>query len=115
MLRSEKVSTPFTAATLVVPESVAPVEFVPRATAIVPVKLGTGFPLASRAATCSAGEIVPLTRALLGWTVNASRVAGGAAGLRASAMARPVLGELKVQIHCGTSEAQLASTAHAAT
>src|SRR2546422_230872 len=115
MLRSEKVATPLTAVTVFVPESSALLGFVPSATLIVPLKLGTGVPAASRAVTCTAGEITPLTRASLGWTVNASCVAvvgggGAAAGLSTSAVASQVLGELKYQVHCGSSEPVLAGT-----
>ena len=57
MLRSPKLATPFTAATLVVPLSVAPPGSPPKATVTVPVKPGTGFPVGSRAITCKAGVI----------------------------------------------------------
>ena len=57
IVRFENVATPFTAATVVVPESVAPLIPVPAAIATVtlPVKLVTGLPDASSAVTWSAG------------------------------------------------------------
>ena len=75
MLRFEKLATPFTAATLLVPDSVPPLGFVPRATVMVPLKVASVLPAPSRAATCTGGEIVLPAVALLGWTVNASCVA----------------------------------------
>ncbi len=57
MLRLEKVATPLTAATDVVPDSVPPDGFVPIATVMNPVKLVTTFPRASCAVTCTAGVI----------------------------------------------------------
>src|SRR2546427_232053 len=59
IVRFEKVATPLTAATVVVPESVAPLIPVPAAIASVtfPVKLVTGVPDASSAVTWSAGAM----------------------------------------------------------
>src|SRR6266545_1053921 len=70
-----KVATPFTAATVAVPPSVAPLVPVPAvsATVTIPVNLGTGLPNASSAVTFSAGVICPAVAAV-GWTVNASCV-----------------------------------------
>src|SRR5713226_2214913 len=72
MIKFEKVATPFTAATLVVPESVPPPGLVPIATVTVPVKLGTGFPKQSSAVTCTAGLLGWPATALFGSPVNAS-------------------------------------------
>src|SRR3954471_16861367 len=78
MRRSENVATPFTALTVVDPDRVPPLGFAPSAIVIVPLKLVATFPAASRAVTWTAGEIGLPAVALLGWTVNASCVAGGA-------------------------------------
>src|SRR5713226_4092930 len=72
MLRLEKVATPFTAATTVVPESVPPTGLVPIATVTVPVKLATRFPNASSALTTTAGVMTAPATVLLGCPVNAS-------------------------------------------
>src|SRR2546423_10917961 len=66
------------ALTVFVPDSVPPLGFAPSAIVIVPLKLVATLPAASRAVTCTAGEIALPAVALLGCTVNASCVAGGA-------------------------------------
>src|SRR5438105_15080727 len=66
------------ALTVFVPDSVPPLGFAPSAIVIVPLKLPATLPEASRAVTCTAGEIALPAVALLGCTVNASCVAGGA-------------------------------------
>jgi hypothetical protein len=76
MLNVENVATPFTAATLVVPESVPPPGFAPSATVIVPVKPVTVLPASSRAVTRTAA-IVWLAWVDCGCVVNARFVAGG--------------------------------------
>src|SRR5881396_2721416 len=80
MLRFEKVATPFTAATALVPDRVPPLWFVPSAILIESVKLVTVLPASSCAATFTAGEIVAPAVVPVGWTVNASRVAGAGGG-----------------------------------
>src|SRR3954447_19537144 len=85
MRRSENVATPFTALTVVDPDRVPPLGFAPSAIVIVPLKLVATFPAASRAVTWTAGEIGLPAVALLGWTVNASCVAAGAAQLTSNA------------------------------
>src|SRR2546426_11561295 len=77
MLRFENVPTPFTAGTLSVPASTPPDWLAPIATVMVPVKLATVFPEASRALTCTAGVIVAPASVLLGWTLKPRCVAGG--------------------------------------
>src|SRR6267378_6287796 len=79
MLSVENVATPFTAATLVVPESVPPPGFAPSATVIVPVKPGTALPEASRAVTRTAAIVCPAW-VDCGCVVNATFVAGGGGG-----------------------------------
>src|SRR5947208_10455716 len=73
-LKSPKLATPFTAATVVVPLSVLPPGLVPSATVTLPVKLGTGFPAGSSAVTCTAGLIAAPATVFDGWTVKASCV-----------------------------------------
>src|SRR5207244_2171154 len=70
ILRLANVATPFTAATLVVPESVPPPGFASSATVTVPVNPVAVFPSASSAVTCTAGVIVAPAVVLLGSTVN---------------------------------------------
>ncbi len=76
MLRALKVATPAVATTVVVPESVPPAGLNPSATVTVPLKLGTVFPSASRALTCTAGVIGAPASVGVGCPVNASCVAG---------------------------------------
>src|SRR5207247_9233744 len=70
MLKLEKVATPFTGAALVVPESVPPAGFIPIPSVTVPAKAVAVFPCASRAVTCTAGEMVAPAAALLGCAVK---------------------------------------------
>src|SRR6266480_842894 len=79
MLNVENVATPFTAATLLVPDSVPPPGFAPSATVIVPVKPVTTLPDASRAATRTAAIVCPAW-VDVGCVVNARFVAGGGGG-----------------------------------
>ncbi len=74
-VRVEKLATPFTAATVVVPPSVLPPGLLPSATVILPVKPGTRFPAGSSAVTWTAGVIAPPATVFVGWTVKASCVA----------------------------------------
>src|SRR5690349_18703644 len=76
--RFENVATPFTALAVNVPDNVPPLGFEPNASVIVPPKPVATFPLASRAVTCTAGEIGLPAVEFRGCTVNASCVAGGA-------------------------------------
>ncbi len=76
-LRSPKLATPFTAATVVVPPSVLPApEVPPNATVTLPVNPGTAFPSGSSAVTWSAGASAAPAVAVVGCTVNPSWVAG---------------------------------------
>src|SRR5687767_15170560 len=79
MDRFEKVATPATADTVVVPDSVPPPGLVPIATVTLAVELVTVFPNASCTVTCTAGLSAAPAVALVGCTVKASRFA--AAGL----------------------------------
>src|SRR5439155_15980523 len=70
--RFEKVATPPTAATVVVPDKVPPTGLAPIATVTAPLKPGTVFPRASRAVTCTAGVMAAPAVVLLGCVVKAS-------------------------------------------
>src|SRR5437773_1869253 len=76
MLNVENVATPFTAVTLVVPDSVPPPGFAPSATVIDPVKPVTTFPASSSADTRTAGIVCPAC-VVCGCVVKATCVAGG--------------------------------------
>src|SRR5437762_283827 len=81
MLNVENVATPFTAFTLVVPDSVPPLGSAPIATVFMPVALPTVLPDASRAVTLTAGIVCPAC-VDCGCVVNAKFVAGGAVMLK---------------------------------
>src|SRR5262245_50547681 len=83
MERVEKVATPATAATVVVPESVPPPGLVPIATVMLAVELVTVLLKASCTVTCTEGAMLAPAVAFVGWTVKASLVA--AAGLMLNA------------------------------
>src|SRR6266849_10762550 len=78
MLSVAKVATPLTAATVVVPASVAPLVPVPAAIATVtfPRNVGTRLPKASCTLTCTGGVIVAPASVVVGCTVNANTLAG---------------------------------------
>src|SRR4051812_16912962 len=78
MDRLEKLATPATAATVVVPDSVPPLGLVPMATVTLAVELVTVLSKASSTATWAAGEMGEPAVVLDGWTVNASFVAAAA-------------------------------------
>src|SRR4051812_5081885 len=84
MDRLEKLATPLTAATVVVPENVPLPGLVPGATVTLAVELVTVLPNASCTVTCTAGATATPAVALVGWTVKATRVA--AAGLMLKAL-----------------------------
>src|SRR5688572_2043184 len=72
MDRLENVATPFTTATVEVPDSVPPPGLVPIATVMLAVELVTVFPNASCTATCTAGAIDAPALALAGCVTNAT-------------------------------------------
>src|SRR5207244_2818399 len=74
-VRSPKLATPLTAATVVVPPRVLPPGLLPSATVTGPVKLGTTLLAASSALTCTAGLIAAPATVVDGCTVNTSWVA----------------------------------------
>src|SRR3989442_14873413 len=75
MLRLAKLATPLTAGPVVVPASVPPLGFVPRATATQPANPVATLPPASSAATCTAGVIAGPAAAFLGCTLKTNWVA----------------------------------------
>src|SRR4051812_36753437 len=77
MERFEKLATPLTAATLVVPDSVPPPGLAPMASATVAVELVAVLPNASCTVTCTDGAMATPAVAVDGWTENAS-LAGAA-------------------------------------
>src|SRR5207245_1569208 len=85
MLCVAKLASPLTAAAVVVPASVAPLVPVPAAiaTVTVPTKVGTRFPKASCALTCTGGVIVAAAGVVVGCTVNASTLAAAGVMLNA--------------------------------
>src|SRR5262249_44788749 len=93
MVRVEKVATPATAATLVVPPSVPPPGLVPMAMATVAVEVVTVFPNASCTSTATAGEMAAPTAVLLGCWANASRLAAPAVMLKGFEVAEMRRGE----------------------
>src|SRR5947208_7687252 len=120
MLSVEKVATPLTAVTLVVPASVPPPGFAPSATVIVPVNVVTTLPDASRAATCTAGIVCPAW-VDCGCVVNAKFVAGGGGGGGfgdVAALSENVAtshgraGAPYIQVHCGSTVPALGRTAY---
>src|SRR5688572_27592400 len=83
MERLEKLATPPTAETVVVPDSVPPPGLLPMATVTLAVELVTVLPNASCTATCTAGLIATPAVSFDGCTVKASLEA--AAGLMVNA------------------------------
>src|SRR5437773_11637052 len=99
MLRLEKVASPPTAATVVVPERVPPAGFVPIATVTLPVKPGTLLLMASSAATSTGGATCAPAVAVVGRTgvVWGVGVEGGVWSGRVEAPGRPVASAGRVE------------------
>src|SRR2546428_4585661 len=89
MLSPAKVATPATAATVLVPDKVPALGFVPIATVMFPVNPVAVLPLASWAVTSTAGVIAAPAVVVLGSTVNISCVAVPAAMLNAALIVLP--------------------------
>src|SRR5437762_928779 len=89
MLSPEKVATPATAATVLVPDKVPLLGFVPIATVMFPVNPVAVLPLASWAVIWTAGVIPAPATALVGWTVKTSAVAVPAVMLNAVLVVLP--------------------------
>ena len=70
-----KLATPLTAGTVVVPASVPPLGFVPRATATDPANPVATLPAASSAVTCTGGVIAAPAAVALGCTLKTNWVA----------------------------------------
>src|ERR1041385_9131746 len=87
MLKFPNVATPFTAASVVVPDNVPPPGLAPSATVTFPVNPVAGFPCASCAVTCTAGVIAAPAAVVLGCTENTSCVAVPAVILNAALVA----------------------------
>src|SRR5438045_6349611 len=87
MDRLEKLATPFTADTVVVPDSVPPPGLVPIATVMLAVELVTVFPNASCTATCTTGLIAAPAVAFVGCAVNATFDAAAGELLNAAELA----------------------------
>src|SRR5438874_1712545 len=98
MLRFEKVATPLTAATVLVPARGSVAGLVGIASVMLVVAVVTGLPWASWTATCTAGVIAAPATALLGCTVKASFVAAPTPMLNALLVApvRPVADAISV-------------------
>src|SRR2546423_2816670 len=100
MLRLEKVATPLTAATVVVPARVPLAGLVPIATVMRVVAVVALLPWASWTATCTAGVIAAPAAALLGCAVKASFAAGPTVELMVNALlvapVRPVAAAVSV-------------------
>src|SRR5436189_1817873 len=75
MLRLAKLATPLTAVTVVVPDRVPPLGFVPRATATDPANPVATLPPASSAVTCTGGVIAAPAAVALGCTLKTNWVA----------------------------------------
>ena len=86
MLRLEKVATPLTAATVVVPARVPLPRLVPIASVMLVVAVVTVLPWASWTVTPTAGVIVAPAAALLGGTVKTSFAAGPTVELMVNAL-----------------------------
>src|SRR5436853_5123148 len=89
MLSPEKVATPATAATVLVPDKVPLLGFVPIATVMFPVNPLAVLPLASWAVTWTAGVIAAPATVLVGWTLKTSAVAVPAVMLNAVLVVLP--------------------------
>src|SRR2546427_210566 len=98
MLRFENVATPFTAATLVVPERVPPPGLVPIATVTVPVKAVVECSGAPRELAWSAGEMVAAVVVFDGCPVKASPLAAAGVMLKLALVApvRPLAAAVSV-------------------
>src|SRR5438093_1479872 len=96
MLSPEKVATPATAATVLVPDKVPVLGFVPIATVMFPVNPVAVLPLPSWAVTWTAGVIAAPATVLLGSTLKTSAVAVPAVILSAALVMLPAHVPVKV-------------------
>src|SRR2546430_11131884 len=93
MLSPAKVATPATAATVLVPDKVPALGFVPIATVMFPVNPVAVLPPASWAVTSTAGVIAAPSVEVLGCTENTSCVAVPAVMLNAALVVLPARSE----------------------
>src|SRR5438128_8253659 len=89
MLSPEKLATPATAATVLVPDKVPVLGFVPIASVMFPVNPVAVLPLPSWAVTSTAGVIAAPAVAVLGCTLNTNWVAVPAVMLNAVLVVLP--------------------------
>src|SRR3989442_1040509 len=89
MLNPEKVATPATAATVLVPDKVPLLGFVPIATVMFPVNPVAVLPLPSWAVTWTAGVIAAPATVLVGSTLKTSAVAAAGVMLNAALVVLP--------------------------
>src|SRR5258706_238327 len=113
MLRSANVATPFTAVTVLVPDSVPGMSVPPlwpMAIVTGPLKPVTALPDASVTVTCTAGVMVIMGSVVFGWTAN-TRCGGG---LRARIVANHDCGDVKYQFQDASAEPPPGNTAYRA-
>ena len=84
MLSVENEATPFDAVTVLVPESVPPLGFVPIATVTLPLNDVTVLPRPSSAVTVTAGVKVAPAVVFVGWPVKTRRFAAAGSMLNAA-------------------------------
>src|SRR6266568_975747 len=89
MLNPEKLATPATAATVLVPDKVPVLGFVPIATVMFPVNPVAVLPFPSWAVIWTAGVIVAPATVLVGWTLKTSAVAVAGVMLSAALVVLP--------------------------
>src|SRR5438046_4275791 len=97
MLSPEKVATPATAATVLVPDKVPVLGFVPIATVMLPVNPVAVLPLPSWAVTSTAGVIAAPATVFVGSTQKTSAVAVPAAMLHAVLVVLPAPAAVRVE------------------
>src|SRR6266568_966473 len=111
MLKSANVATPFTAVTVLVPDSVpgsSMPPLCPMAIVTGPLKPVTALPDASVTLTCTAGVMVISGSVVLGCTAK-TRCGGG---LSARVAASQECGDVKYQFQLGSAEPPLGKTAY---
>src|SRR5206468_2975217 len=96
MLNPEKVATPATAATVLVPDKVPVLGFVPIARAVVRLDGDDGLPLPSWAVIWTAGVIAAPATVLVGSTLKTRAVAVAAVMLNAALVVLPAPGRVSV-------------------
>src|SRR5260221_12613641 len=116
MLRAANVATPFTAVTVLLPDSVPGSSMPPLCPITIvtfPLNPDTTFPAPSTTFTCTAGVIRISGSVVLGCTPNV-RWYAGLAGLSASAVASHESVDVKYQFHRGSAVPPFGSTWYSA-